>query len=296
MVSYFTVFGSTIGYLRLAGDEAAVIPGVSRPRMDKEYAMESNFFDQAEFAENPEPRCPVVLVLDTSGSMEGTPIQEMNEGLRAFAAAIQADRLASLRVEVAVIAFGGKVRALDVRGTPNDTREVVLFNPAGLAIRPKLNEVPFDANRAFVTADQFVPPALDANGETPLGEAVSRALALLRERKEIYKQNGLDYFRPWIFAITDGRPTDKGWEAVAEQVRQEEARKGVVFYGVGVEGADLKTLGRFSASRPPLKLKGLAFGDLFTWLSKSLSAIAHSRPGEQAPLPPVGWGEVDTSH
>jgi uncharacterized protein YegL len=258
--------------------------------------MDSNFLDQAEFAENPEPRCPVVLVLDTSGSMQGTAIGELNEGLRAFAAAIQSDRLASLRVEVAVVAFGGKVRALDVRGEGNsENKEIAEFNPFGLAIRPKVNEVPFDARQAFVTADQFMPPALDANGETPLGEAVSRALALLRERKEIYKQNGLDYFRPWIFAITDGRPTDRGWEAVAEQVRQEEARKGVVFYGVGVEGADLETLGRFSSSRPALMLKGLAFNELFTWLSKSLSAIAHSRPGEQTPLPPVGWGSVDTS-
>lgn len=259
--------------------------------------MDSNFFDQTEFAENPEPRCPVVLVLDTSGSMQGAPINELNEGLRAFAAAIRADRLASLRVEVAVVACGGKVRALDVKGTgPSDTKEVVLFNPLGIAIRPKVNEVPFDARQAFVTADQFQPPVLDATGETPLGEAVSRGLALLRDRKEIYKQNGLDYFRPWIFTITDGRPTDRGWEAVAEQVRQEETRKGVVFYGVGVEGADLQTLAKFSPGRPPLKLKGLAFGELFTWLSKSLSAIAHSRPGEQAPLPPVGWGSVDTSH
>lgn len=259
--------------------------------------MEKNFFDLAEFAENPEPRCPVVLVLDTSGSMQGAPITELNEGMRAFAAAIQADRLASLRVEVAVLAFGGKVRALDVRGAANkDGKELAQFNRFGLAIRPKVNELPFDARQAFVTADQFVPPFLDANGDTPLGEAISRALVLLRERKEIYKQNSLDYFRPWIFTISDGRPTDKGWEAVAEQVRQEEARKGVVFYGVGVEGAALDVLSRFSASRPALKLKGLAFGELFTWLSKSLSAITHSRPGEQAPLPPVGWGSVDTSH
>jgi uncharacterized protein YegL len=261
--------------------------------------MDSNFFDQAEFADNPEPRCPVVLVLDTSGSMQGAAIIELNEGLRAFAAAIRADRLASLRVEVAVVAFGGKVRAIDVKGPPvepGQQNEIVQFNPFGLAIRPKVNEVPFDARQAFVTADQFMPPALDANGETPLGEAISRAMALLRERKEIYKQNGLDYFRPWIFTITDGRPTDKGWEKVAEQVRQEEARKGVIFYGVGVEGADLQVLGKFSDARTPLKLKGLAFNELFTWLSKSLSAIAHSRPGEQTPLPPVGWGTVDTSH
>src|SRR5512138_3062163 len=127
--------------------------------------MEPNYLELAEFADNPEPRCPVVLVMDTSGSMKGTAIKELNEGLRAFAAALKADRLASLRVEVAVIVFGGKVRALNVRGEPQsgDGKDVVLFNPMGLAIRPKLNEVPFDAHQAFVTVDQFQPPALDAN-------------------------------------------------------------------------------------------------------------------------------------
>src|SRR5512142_626012 len=124
--------------------------------------MDSNIFDQTEFAENPEPRCPVVLVLDTSGSMQGKAIAELNEGLRAFASAIKSDRLASLRVEVAVVACGGKVRALDVRGVGSgDNKEIVRFNPMGLAIRPKVNEMPFDAHQVFVTADQFMPPVLD---------------------------------------------------------------------------------------------------------------------------------------
>jgi uncharacterized protein YegL len=259
--------------------------------------MEPNLLDQAEFAENPEPRCPVILVLDTSGSMNGEPIQELNEGLRAFSEALKADRLASLRVEVALVAFGGKVRALDVRGAaPSQAKDIVPYNPRGLAVRPKAIEIPFDAHQAFVTVDSFQPPVLEAGGDTPMGEAVQRSLALLRDRKAIYKQNGLDYFRPWMFTITDGKPTDKGWEAAADQVKQEEMRRGVIFYAVGVEKADMKVLGRFSDARPALKLKGLAFGDLFMWLSKSLSVIAHSRPGEQAPLPPVGWGSVDTSH
>jgi uncharacterized protein YegL len=256
--------------------------------------MDDNLLSQAEFADNPEPRCPVLLVLDTSGSMKGRAIQELNEGLRAFSQELKSDRLAALRVEVAVVTFGGGVRVLDAHGV--ESRALVKVEPRALLVKVGKKELPFDARRAFITVDQFLPPFLEADGDTPMGEAIQRALALLRERKAIYKQNGLDYFRPWMFVITDGKPTDRGWEAAAEQVRQEEARKGLLFYGVGVEGADFQSLSRFSEGRPPLKLKGLAFSELFQWLSKSLSVIAHSRPGEQAPLPPVGWGQVDTSH
>jgi len=238
--------------------------------------MENNLLDQAEFADNPEPRCPVVLVLDTSGSMNGNPIQELNNALKTFTTALQADRLASLRVEVAIVTFGGQVKV------------------HGLAESGK--SVTYEAQNAFVTVDHFSPPKLEASGSTPMGEAVMRALGLLRERKVIYHQSGIDYFRPWLFTITDGKPTDSHWETAAEQVKEEEARKGVTFYGVGVENADLNVLAKFSDARMPLRLKGLAFGELFQWLSKSLSVVAHSRPGEQAPLPPVGWGAVDTSH
>jgi hypothetical protein len=41
-------------------------------------------FGAAEFADNPEPRCPCLLLLDTSVSMRGRPIDELNAGLIAF--------------------------------------------------------------------------------------------------------------------------------------------------------------------------------------------------------------------
>ena len=231
--------------------------------------------DAVEFEDNPEPRCAVVLLLDTSGSMQGQPIAELNSALKEFDQALKNDTLASLRVEVAIVTFGGKVQAVNVREGGRQT-------------------IPFDANQAFVTVDCFQPPTLSATGQTPMGEATRRALGLLRDRKDIYKQNGLDYFRPWIFLITDGEPTDAGWESAADQVRAEEARKGVLFYAVGVEGANMQNLGRFSDEHQPLKLKGLAFKELFQWLSSSLSAIAQSRPGDQVPLPAIDWAMVDT--
>lgn len=218
--------------------------------------MTTKRFEETEFAENPEPRCAVVLALDVSGSMAGQPIAELNAGLKELAQALKADKLAALRVELAVATFGGSVTIID-----------------------------------FVPADAFQPPTLSAHGGTPMGAAVQKALTLLRERKDTYKRNGLDYFRPWLFLISDGAPTD-AWEAAADLARQEEENKGVSVYAIGVQDADLQTLARFSAARSPLKLQGLAFSELFQWLSKSLSAVAQSQPGQQVALPAVGWGQT----
>src|ERR1039457_3799210 len=63
-------------------------------------------FAGVEFAENPEPRCPCLLLLDTSGSMSGKPIEELNSGLVSFRDALNADSLAAKRVEVAIITIG----------------------------------------------------------------------------------------------------------------------------------------------------------------------------------------------
>jgi len=50
--------------------------------------MEDNYdqvpFPDAPIFENPEPRCPCLLLLDTSGSMMGEPIRELNDGLVVF--------------------------------------------------------------------------------------------------------------------------------------------------------------------------------------------------------------------
>ena len=111
----------------------------------------------------------------------------------------------------------------------------------------------------------------------------------------MYRRNDIDYFRPWIFLISDGEPNDEEWEQAAAEAKTEEVRKGVSVFAVGVERADMEILARFS-NRVPLKLKGLAFEKLFQWLSSSMAQISDSDPGDdQIPLPETGWATFNTS-
>ena len=150
---------------------------------------------------------------------------------------------------------------------------------------------------AFSSANDFIPPTpLDAYGITPLGAGMRLALNLLQSRKDELRDRGLPYYRPWIVLISDGAPNDPGWEQAADAAVEAERQNRVVVYPIGVKDADMATLARFS-TRPPIMLRGLAFNDLFDWLSASLQTVAHSRPGDKLQLPTPTWAAAwtDTS-
>ncbi len=220
----------------------------------------SDFGENLGFAENPEPRLPCILLLDVSGSMNGDPICELNAGLATYKNELAADSLAAKRVEIALVTFGGQVQ------TVSD----------------------------FVSVDDFQPPWLSADGDTPMGAAILHAAQMLRQRKEVYRSHGIAFYRPWILLITDGAPTDE-WRPAADKVRTGEARKAFSLFAVGVEGANFDVLRKISV-RAPLRLQGLRFSDLFLWLSHSQRSVSRSSPGDGVPLvnpaAPGGWALV----
>jgi uncharacterized protein YegL len=129
-----------------------------------------------------------------------------------------------------------------------------------------------------------------------MGEAIRQGLDLLRKRKEEIRAglgNG-GLLRPWVFLITDGAPTDE-WQSAAALIHEGERSRAFAFFAVGVEGANMDVLRHISpANRPPLKLKGLKFREMFLWLSNSMKSMSRSSPDADKIVidPPRGWNEV----
>lgn len=207
---------------------------------------------------NTERRCPVVLLQDTSSSMEPN-IAKVNEGLQTLHADLLMDDLASQRVEIAVITFG-----------------------------------PVRLVQDFVTVDQWLPPRLHASGGTPMGEAIRYAIQQLRARKRAYREAGIAYYRPWIWLVTDGAPTDK-WHDAVDDVQAEIKSGGIEMFTIGTDNADYEVLSRVSYPRPPVMLREAKYREMFVWLSQSLKPVSRANPNSALDLPPpTAWGEIRT--
>ncbi|MFY7914172.1 MAG: VWA domain-containing protein [Rubrivivax sp.] len=224
--------------------------------MDERYVLR-----QEDLVENPTARVPICLVLDVSSSMDGAPISELNEGVKLFFDAIRADEVAQYAAEICIVTFGDSV-----------TKRV-----------------------DFMSIERQEVPTLDAMGLTPMGEGITMALDLLEARKEDYKRAGVDYYQPWMVVMTDGAPTDDITAAATRIIALVAGKKLTVFPIAIGDAANMATLATLSPTRPPLRLQGLNFREFFTWLSRSVSRVSQSMPGESVELDVAGiqaWGKV----
>jgi len=221
-----------------------------------------------DYSGNPNQRTPCVLVLDASASMTEevgggkTKMDELNMGVAELEKALRDDDVALSRVQLAIVSVGGASYDADVM---MDWTDVVNFS-------------------AF---------PIEPGGSTPLGKGLKIALDLVEEGKENLKANGISYTRPWIIVISDGEPTDiDEWDEAVQDCLAAEAEKKVEIFSIGVQDANMQMLGQFT-SKPPLKVNGLKFKELFIWLSSSLSAASRSRPGDKVQLTSTDpWRDV----
>ena len=213
--------------------------------------MNENLLRLEDLVNNPTARVPICLCLDTSGSMEGAPIDELNEGVKLFYDSIRNDEVAMYSAEICIITFGGDVQVIE--DFANIERQTNI-------------------------------PQLHADGMTFMGEAVNMALDCLEKRKQEYKDKGVDFFQPWLVLMTDGEPNGEPqdlFRAISRTQALIDARKLTIFpIGIGAK-ADMAMLAKFSPNFSPLLLKGVEFCEFFTWLSQSVVKISQSMPGER---------------
>ena len=180
-------------------------------------------------------RLPVYLLLDTSGSMYGEPIEAVKNGVQTLVSTLRSDPYA---LETAFIS-------------------IITFNSSAQQIAP-LTELA-----------SFQPPQIDASGCTALGEALS--LLSQKVDAEIVKttQEVKGDWKPIVFIMTDGEPTDDLQKGLNEFRKR---KFGMVVACAAGQGENTNTLKQITENVVQLDTADSAtIKAFFKWVSVSIS-------------------------
>lgn len=117
-----------------------------------------------------------------------------------------------------------------------------------------------------------------------MGAGINLAIDKVKERNRFYSDMGTPCYRPWIFMITDGAPTDD-ISAARQRILDEESKGAhgkLKFWAVGVPGYNKDVL--TSLTKRCIELNEANFKGIFDWLSESMVIISVSRVGENPAL------------
>lgn len=209
---------------------------------------------QKGFGETPriinpsEAHMACLLLLDTSGSMSGDPIRNLNSAINIFKNDVMKDEKTRNIVDIAVVEF-------------NDETNII---------------------QEFVPIGELNPVALEAGGMTSMADAISTAIDMVDDRSRFYFTTGTVPYKPWIVLISDGGPTDDpgDFDNAVRKIQDHEENGKVKVFALGVEGYDSQTLHRI-AGKKVMKLEGHSFEGFFDWLNKSMRNMSKVAPGEK---------------
>lgn len=205
-------------------------------------------------------RLPVYLLIDTSHSMRGAPIQAVNEGLR-----LLKDTLLDypMAVEVAYLS-------------------VITFDTEARQVVPLISVVDLEL------------PELVADGKSAMGAGLKLLNEILDRELILNAPERKGDYRPLVFIMTDGRPSD-GWKRAAKTLRDRDLTRPATVVGLGCgPQADMEVLGQVAdvalsiSEATPESIHGF-----FLWVSQSIrsasissSVTFGSNTVEPPPLPP----------
>lgn len=216
-----------------------------------------------EFEQNQEERCAILLCLDRSGSMKGKSIEELAKAVDQFGNDLRENPAVAAKVDVGMVLFNEAVQWHD-----------------------------------FANSSSFNLPEMKAEGGTKMSFAIDVSLDMCERRKDLYKENGITYHRPWIILITDGLPEHDLPEEIQkthERLKDAEEKRRAAIFAIAC-GEDSEELAEWLShniappNRPAKRTSEANFRDLFKWLSNSQIALSKSSPGERVDLPSTdGW-------
>jgi uncharacterized protein YegL len=180
-------------------------------------------------------RLPVYLVLDTSGSMSGEPIEAVKNGVQVLLSSLRSDPYALETVHLSVISFG------------SDAQQIV----------------------PLVELMAFQPPDLHASGATSLGAALRVTAERIDAEVQKTTADSKGDWKPLVFLMTDGRPTDD-WQRELAQFKA--AKTGMVVACAAGAAADTAILRQITDSVVQLDTTdSSAIRAFFKWVSASVS-------------------------
>ena len=207
-------------------------------------------------------RLPVFLVVDTSESMAGAPLQAVQDGVATLLNAMRSDPRCMETVYLSLITFGATAR------------QAVTLTPV----------------------DDFRMPKLKLGTGTPFGAA----LDLLSNAIDTQVQRGGKVeikgdWRPLCFILTDGMPTDD-WRTRARALRAkvDSGSCSIVAFACGAD-VDLAALGEVTPSVLQGGVDAASLSAFFRWVTASVRAasVAVGDTGvERFPSPPKEIGEA----
>lgn len=205
-------------------------------------------------------RLPIYLVLDVSGSMTGQPIESVRQGLRSLVSDLQGDPTCLETTYLSVITYA------------DDAYQKL-----------PLTEIP-----------SYVEPNLIAGGSTNFGKGLELLEKCVESEVVKTEVNVKGDYKPMIFIMTDGQPTDQ-YKEIASRIKNK--RLGTIIGCAAGAGANVSTLQEVTEIVVKLEtLEPNQLKNFFKWVSKSVkiaSVAINQAPGGQTagvtlPPPPPG--------